>query len=58
MIMKAEKSYVVEAGGTRYEVHEGDLLSDSHPVVQAYPKRFSKATTDDVNEANEKARAG
>ena len=40
----------------RHEVHEGDLLSDSHPTAQAHPKRFTKATEQQIHEANERAR--
>jgi len=56
MILKAKDSFVVEAGGARHEVHQGDLLSDSHATAQAYPKRFVKATEKDVAAAVEKAR--
>jgi hypothetical protein len=47
-ILKATDSFVVEAGGQRHEVHEGDLLSDSHPTAKANPKKFAKASEDDV----------
>jgi hypothetical protein len=57
MIVIAKKSFIAEAGGVRHEVHEGDLLSDSHPTVQANPKNFAKASEQDVRDAVEKARA-
>jgi hypothetical protein len=55
-VLRAKESFVVEAGGTRHEVHEGDLLSDSHPTAQANPKRFAKASEDDVRRAVVQAR--
>lgn len=57
MILKATESFVVEVAGARHEVHKGDLLSDSHPTAQAYPKRFERATEQHVREAVEKARS-
>jgi hypothetical protein len=58
MILKAKKSFITEAGGQRHEVHEGDLISDSHPTALAERKHFVKASEDDVRKANERARSG
>jgi hypothetical protein len=55
-ILKATDSFVTEAGGQRHEVHEGDLLSDTHPTAKANPKKFAKASEDDVVKAVAKAR--
>jgi hypothetical protein len=57
MIMKAKQSFVVEVAGSRHEVHKGDLISDSHPTVVKYPKRFEEASEKDVRDAVEQARA-
>ena len=57
MILIARSSFVSDAGGSRHEVHTGDLISDSHPTAQAYPKNFAKASEKDVKDAVEKARA-
>jgi hypothetical protein len=47
-ILTATDSFIVEAGGQRHEIHEGSLLSDSHPAAQAKPKSFAAASEDDV----------
>jgi hypothetical protein len=57
MILKSTESFIVETGGTRHEVHKGDLLSDSHPTAQAERKKFAKATEKDIRDAVEKARS-
>jgi hypothetical protein len=56
MSLKATDSFIIETGGTRHEVHKGDLLSDSHPTAQAEPKKFAKASEKDITDAVEKAR--
>ena len=51
MIVKATQSFTADAGGTRHEVHKGDLLSNTHPTVVARPKDFAKASERDVRDA-------
>ena len=47
----AKSSFVHQERGMRHEVHEGDLLSSDHFVVNARPRDFADATERQIREA-------